>query len=535
MKKRIILTLVSLSFLLSLMAAADKPRLIIFISVDQMRADYLERFQADFSGGLKLLTEEGTVFRNAFLNYMPSETGPGHAALSTGCYPWKTGILSNNWVDPSSRKEIYCVEDTTAEKVDAEGGGFSPKKLEVSSIGDWLKSASPESRVIGISIKDRAAILMGGHRANFAFWYDPKTGHMVTSEYYTHSEPSWVRSFNESNWIDHHVPDAWKTLRPSVFYEQFGPDTLKGEKPWNGSTAFPHYFKPGKKSEMLPRSPFGDNLVLDFARSAIQSEQLGQREAVDLLCISLSCTDYIGHAFGPNSWEMADQMLRLDASLGSFISDAEQIVGRGRILIVLSADHGVLPLPEYTVNVLHGDARRILAKRTINPAIAALDQTLQKELGTNEHIIQEDAFLNYSAAAKGGVDSLHLEHRVKEGLLKIDGFADVYFRRELLDPSTPERPYLDYYRRGYFPPRGEDMLMRFCEGCLVTSSATGTSHGSPYPYDQHVPIVFWGTGVHAETVNRTVHTVDIAPTLAKLLHVPCPPTVDGTPLPELNR
>lgn len=533
MRKQIacIVTLIVVSTLT--LAASNRPKLVIFISVDQMRADYLERFKTEFTGGLKLLIDEGTVFRNATLNYAPSETGPGHAALSTGCYPSKTGILSNDWFDPSTRKDVYCVEDTSVEKVGAEGGGVSPKNLMVTTIGDWLKQASPHSRVIAVSAKDRAAILMGGKHANYAFWYDTKSGHMVTSEYYTRTEPQWVQTFNARNWVEHHVPDAWETLHPSPYYQGFGPDTFEGEMIWDGSTAFPHRFSPEKKNEQILRSPYGDMLVLDFARSAIRAEKLGQRNSVDLLCISLSCTDYIGHAFGPNSREMADQMMWLDKSLGSFLSNAERIVGRENILVALSADHAVMPLPEYTVRVEHRFARRISPQKSINPAVEALNRALEQELGTSEHIILANAFLNYPAALKAGIDSLELERRVKEGLLKIDGIADVYFRRELLDKERPERPFMEMIRRGYFPDRGEDFLIRFCENCLVSSSKTGTSHGSPYDYDTHVPVVFWGTGVKALTVDRGIHSVDIAPTLAKMLGLKYSSAVDGRPLNEL--
>jgi predicted AlkP superfamily pyrophosphatase or phosphodiesterase len=534
-KKRLILFLTLFSFAVPTLGAAIKPRLVIFISIDQMRADYLERFKESFAGGLKRLTREGIVFRNADLNYAPSETGPGHAALSTGSYPSRSGILSNDWIDPSTRKEVYCVDDSSAEKVDAEGGGFSPKNLEVTALGDWLKSASPHSKVIAISAKDRAAILMGGQHANCAYWYDSHSGHMVTSEYYTHSEPEWVRSFNKNHWIEDNVPAEWTTLHPSSYYDQFGLDSVEGEMKWNGSTVFPHRFSPKKRNEQILRSPYGDMLLLDFARSAVRIEKLGQRNSTDLLCISLSCTDYVGHAFGPNSREMADQMLRLDASLGTFLSDVERMVGRGNILLALSADHAVLPLPEYTIQIEHKFARRILPQNAINPGIEALDRLLAQELNTSDHIIQSDEFLNYAAALKVGIDSLELERRVKEGLLKIDGIVDVYFRRELLATSTPDRQYIQKFRRGYFGARGKDFIIRFCENCLISTSSIGTSHGSPYDYDTHVPLIFWGTGVNPGMSDRSVYTVDVAATLATILNIPYPEGVDGKPLSEVGK
>jgi predicted AlkP superfamily pyrophosphatase or phosphodiesterase len=522
----VLLTVVSLE-------SAQRPKLVLYISIDQMKAEYLDQFRRELTGGLKRLATEGTVFTNADLNYAPSETGPGHAALGTGSYPSKSGILSNEWVDLKTQKEVYCVEDSTAEKAEAEGGGVSPKHLLVTALGDWLRQASPDSKVIAMSIKDRAAILMGGQRPNFAFWYSRKSGHMVTSDYYTRDVPEWAKSFNGKDWIQQNVPESWTRLRPESVYARYGPDELEGEMKWGGSTAFPHRFEAEQRREQIVTSPYGDMMTLDFAREAVRSEKLGQRGVTDLLLISLSCTDYVGHAFGPNSQEMADQMIRLDRSLGSFIADIEKGLGRGNILVALSADHAILPLPEYMTTIQRKIGRRILPQKEINPKIEEFDQTLQREFGTTEHIIRSDAFLNYAAAARANVDSVALEHRVKEGLLKIDGIADVYFRRELMNGKSPDRPYLGKYQRGYFPPRGKDFLIRPCEYCLITTSSTGTSHGSPYRYDTHVAMVFWGKGIKSQKVSREVHTVDIAPTIAQYLGLSYPATVDGKPLREI--
>jgi len=533
MKRLVALVVGLILFTVVSLGAAQRPKLVIYITIDQMKAEYLDRFRNEFIGGFKRLATEGTVFTNADLNYAPSETGPGHATLGTGTYPRKSGILANRWLDPKTRKDVYSVEDSTAEKIDGEGGGMSPKNLLVTALGDWLKRASPDSKVIGASIKDRPPILTGGQHPDFAFWYDRRSGHMVTSGYYTRSIPEWVKSFNTKNWIQQNVPEAWTKLFPESVYTQFGPDELAGEMKWGGSTAFPHRFQANSKKDQFLTSPYGDMMILDFAREAVRSEKLGQRGVVDLLLISLSCTDYIGSAFGPNSHEMMDQIIRLDRSVGSFISDMEKVVGRGNLLVVLSADHAVQPLPEFRTTLEHKFGRRILLQRDINPKVEELDQTMQREFNTTERIIQLNAFLNYAAAASANVDSVALEHRVKEGLLKIDGIADVYFRRELMNGKNPDRPYLGKYQRGYFPPRGKDFLIRPCEYWLITSSATGTSHGSPYRYDTHVPMVFWGKGIKSGKVSREVNTVDIAPTIAQYLGLSYPATVDGKPLREI--
>jgi predicted AlkP superfamily pyrophosphatase or phosphodiesterase len=527
----------------------EKPQLIIFISVDQMREDYFPRFESQFTGGLKQLYSQGTFFTNADLNYASSATCLGHSSMSTGAYPRTSGIQENEWIDPLTRKSVYCVEDSTAGPVDGEGGGFSPHNLLVTGIGDWLKSASPHSKVITASGKDRAAILMGDKHPDYAFWYDKKTGHMVTSDYYAKDIPSWVQSFNNSDWVKNHVPDAWTLMRPEKMYANDEPDSFSAENTWWGkSKSFPHVFDPQRKSEEIMISPYCDMLVLDFAKEAIRKEQLGKRGVTDLLCLSLSNTDYIGHDFGPNSREMHDNMLHLDSALGAFFESVEKIVGRSHVLVVLTADHGVLPFPEYLTEIAHEKTEtitigtkservvpeRIIFKKQIRPGLDSLNKALQAQWNIHESLFEESGFLNYIAAEHAGVDSLQLERAVHKGLLSIPGVADVYFRRELANLKAAPQPFLDYFQRSYYEPRGEDYQIRYAPYTLVASRSTGTTHGSPYRYDTHIPIVFWNAEMKPEHISRRVHIVDIAPTLAHMLGVSYPHTVDGTPLKELQ-
>lgn len=528
----LILVFASLSFVFA--QSNHKPKLVVFISVDQMRADYLDRFAKEYTGGLKRLIKEGTVFTNAELNYATTETGPGHATLSTGTYPSISGILGNEWIEPVTRKKVYCVEDSTVGRVGSDSIAIaSPRNLVVTAIGDWLKRVSPNSKVITASIKDRAAVLMGGQHPNYAFWYDRKTGAMGTSTYYTQELPDWAKAFNASNWVENNVPNAWTKMMPDSVYANDGPDGMEGEFKWNGNSAFPHTFQPEKKNDQIASTPYGDKIVLDFAKEAVRAEKLGQRDVTDLLCVSLSCTDYIGHSFGPNSHEMHDQLLHLDRSLGEFFAYLEQQVGKGSFLVALSADHAVLPLPEYRSKILHQPGRRIAYNKGLRPAVEALDKALRKEFGVSDSLVQLEGFLNYTAAAKTGIDSLTLEKRIRAEMLTIDGIADIYFRRELMNKKTPERPYLGKFQRSFYPPRGEDFEIRGCEYCLLTSSTTGTSHGSAYTYDNHVPIVLWGKNITSKRVTRAVHTVDIAPTLAKIVGATYPKTVSGKPLAEV--
>ncbi|MDE3057098.1 MAG: alkaline phosphatase family protein [Bacteroidota bacterium] len=529
--------------------ATTKPHLIIFISVDQMREDYFSRFANECTGGLKRLYSEGVFYTNADLNYATSVTCLGHAAMSTGVYPRTSGIQENEWIDPVSRKPVYCVEDSAAGMVDGEGGGFSPNNLLVTAIGDWLKRASPKSKVIAVSGKDRAAILMGGKHPDYAFWYDRKTGHMVTSDYYTKEIPPWVHAFNNSNWIERHVPDAWTLMRSQKIYADDEPDSFSAENNWWGkSKSFPHVFDPQRKAEEIMISPYNDMLVLDFAKEAIQNEELGTRGAADLLCLSLSNTDYIGHDFGPNSREMHDNILRLDSSLGAFFDSAEKIVGKSHVLVVLTADHGVQPFPEYLTEHAHKTAEtievgtkservvpeRIIFKKQIQPKLDSLDKALQTQWGMHSSLFEEHGFLNYTAAAQAGVDSLQLEHAIRGGLLSIHGIADVFFRRELVERTMPPRPFLKYFQRSYYAPRGEDYQIRYEPYTLIASRGTGTTHGSTYRYDTHIPIVFWDAEMKPRHISRRIQSVDIAPTLAHLLGVPYPRSVDGLPLKEIR-
>jgi predicted AlkP superfamily pyrophosphatase or phosphodiesterase len=512
---------------------SPRPKLVLLVSIDQMRADYFERYGPEFTGGLGRLYREGLVYANADLNFASSETGPGHATLATGSYPRTHGILANEWIDPQTRKKVYCVVDSGAAQVEGEGGYYSPKNLVVTAFGDWLKVHSLSSKVISVSAKDRAAILMGGKQPDYAFWYDRKTGRMVTSSYYTQVLPQWMKDFNAANWVDKNLPAAWEKLKSEEVYAANGPDEMAGELKWGDDSSFPHAFLEERKKGDILTSPYGDLLVLDFARAAIAGERLGQRKVVDMLAIGLSCTDYVGHAFGPNSHEVHDHLLRLDAALGKFLEELENEFGEGKVLVALSADHGVLPLPEYLTQFKKENARRVRVDQELTPKAEALKQKLQHEFASPEPIIIEKDFLNYAAAAQRGLDSLALENKVRAELLKIDALADVYFRRELLEEKKNDRAYIDLFRRSYYPERGEDFQIRYCENCLITSYPTGTTHGSPYRYDVHVPVIFFGAGIQPGRVDRAIHTVDVAPTLAKFLGYDFPQRVEGAPLAEV--
>ncbi len=531
--KRLLLLLVPLIGCMSIVAAQQRPTLVVLLSIDQMRGDYLDRFGADFTGGFKQLANEGVVFTNAQLDYAASETGPGHATMSTGSYPRTNGIVGNEWLDPITRTEVYCVADSTALPVEGLGGGYSPKNLLVTAIGDWLKRASPRSRVFSTSMKDRAAILMGGKQPNAAYWFDA-AGRVVTSSYYMNSLPFYVKSFNASGWIERNVPNAWTKLLPDSVYNRFGPDEFEGEGLWNDKTTFPHEFHPARKASQMRTSPYGDLMTLAFAQELVRAEELGKRDTTDLLAVSLSCTDYVGHHYGPNSHEIHDHLIRVDRALGEFFTFLESYVGKNNVLIAFTADHGVCPLPEWSATVEGKRARRLNSTAVVRPAIERELDKLKQEWGISEPLVEHNAFINYRAASKTNIDSTTLEQRVRQALLSVDGIADVYLRRELLGPFTPDRPYLARFRKSYLSSRGEDFQIRVEEFSLITSRNTGSTHGSCYAYDNHVPLVFWGVGLKAARVNKEARTIDLAPTLAHLLGIPTPKTVEGKVLPDVR-
>lgn len=509
-----------------------QPRLIVFLAIDQMRADHLTRFAPLYRHGFKRLLEEGIHFENADLNYSGSSTGPGHATLATGTYPWKSGIVSNSYTDRATGKRVYCVADSTAGPVDGYGGMMSPRNLLVKGFGDWLKATSPASKVVSISYKDRAAILMGGKNPDAAYWYDRTSGRMASSSYYLPVLPGWVRQFNNSGWIAAHLPAQWTRLGPDSVYDIYGPDNMAGESLWSGQRTFPHPIEPGEESKRLFDTPWGNDYLFDFARAALQGEQLGKREAVDVLWISLSATDNVGSAFGPGSHEMIDNLLRIDLGLGKFLADLDSLFGRGGVFLALSGDHGVMPLPEFAVAHERLPARRINNGGAIDSAVRRMDSTLRSELGVTERIIKGGT-INMQALKGTNVPARTIEQRLREALLHIDGVADVYFLSELLDASTVQRPYLDHYRHSSLTGRSPDYFIRNCEYCLAGQDSVGTGHGSTYAYDTRVPLIFWGTGKAPGHVDRIVHTVDMVVTTARIFGIPVPPAIDGVPLKEL--
>lgn len=523
------------------------PRLVVFLSVDQMRAAYLDRFSSLYTGGLKRLRENGIVFENAYHEHGLTLTAPGHATLSTGCYPKRHGITANDFYNRKTRRMQYSVEDPGVQIVGVANKipSHSPVNLAVPAIGDWLKKDFRQGKVYAVALKDRSAILLGGQRPNQAYWYDDVTGHFISSSHYGSKVPQWVEGWVGKDWLKPDIEKGWhKKLADNAVYEKLaGPDFVIQENAVF-LPEFPHdkvrmggFVRPERRErEMIWTTPFGDKFTLRFARELIDRHELGADEVTDMLMVSCSSADVIGHHFGPDSQEVMDYYLRLDEYLEEFFQDLDEKVGNDRYLVVLSADHGVATMPEIAAD--QGlDARRITIPQ-FREIMEQFDANLQKTLGLNTALIHTANFngvsLNYEEADSKGISPENLRQQVADALKKMYFVADAFTLEELQMPN-PQRPYQELYQRSTFPGRGHDIKLRFKELYVVDYNPYGSTHGSPYDYDSHVPMVYYGFGLPAKRIERRVATVDVAPTLARLMHLSVNANqFDGQLIPEVT-
>jgi hypothetical protein len=482
-----------------------RPRLVILVAVDQFRADYLQRFRADYSGGLDLLLTKGAVFEDARLEHFPSVTATGHSTFLTGATPSLSGIIGNEWYDREQHRNVTSVSDEAVKLLGGSpGSGSSPHRLLVSTVGDELKlSDKSRSRVIGISLKDRGAILPAGHMADGAFWFDARTGNFVSSTYYFPELPGWVHQFN--------------ALRAG--------DRFKGVE-WMGRR-FPAQPGPGLY-EALPASPFGNDLVEEFAERAIRAERLGQRDVTDLLSVSFSSNDYVGHAFGPDSPQVRDISVRTDRLLGKFFAFVDKQVGLRNVVIVFTADHGVVSLPDLNAT------RRMPGGRVSDAGLRdAVQRALEKRFGEGEWISgtgEFDFYLNRDLIAGKKLSQSEVEQVAADALLAIPHVFRVYTRAGLMNGPPPD-PVTGKVLNGFNVQRSGDVWVLLDPYWIA--AAKGTTHGSPFVYDIHVPLMFMGPGIRAGRYFDPVAENDIAPTLAAILGVQFPSGSVGRILHEM--
>jgi predicted AlkP superfamily pyrophosphatase or phosphodiesterase len=505
----------------------SRPRLVLFVSVDQMRADYLERFRPLFTAGLKRLSEDGAVFTKAYYRHACAETGPGHSVLLSGRSPRSSGIVGNEWWDRTLRLKVNVVDDPAVRRLGGLGGrSASPAYYNAFTVGDMLKVQSPASRVVGVSFKDRAAILMGGRRADAAYWYETTDGRFVTSTWYMNEAPRWLDAWNARRLPDALAGRSWERLLkdPATYLRFAGEDAVDGE--WDRKdVVFPHRIRSAPPAvefyEDLRRTPFADEILLDFATTAMTNHDLGSDDATDILAVSFSASDAIGHTYGPDSQEQMDNMLRLDRTLGRLIDAAERRTGKGRTLVVLAADHGVMPL----VEVLK--ARGIDARRG---SLSELDAAVQKALavrfpGATGLIADPDPMeyvLDREAIARQRLKAEDVEATIREALLATGLIDAVYTQAQLIGTRPAGDPFFDLHQRAFFAPRSGDLIARVKRYVYLGGYVGGTGHGSPHDYDRHVPIVFLGPGIAPGRRDVEVGPEDIAWALGRLLGLPYP-------------
>ncbi len=522
------------------------PKLVVGIVVDQMRYEYLNRFNDKFGeGGFKRLRKDGFELKNAHYNFIPTETGPGHASIYTGTTPTFHGIIANDWYDKKLRDHVNCVSDPRQKVigVDKGKGQVSPWRLLTTTITDELKlSTQKKSKVIGISFKDRGAVLPGGHMADGAYWYDGNTGKFISSTYYFADQlPAWVQKFNQQNLADKYLSQVWNTVYPINQYTESGSDDSPYEIKFTGMArpVFPYDLKELRKSngnfELLWYTPFGNDYLTDFAKATLESEKMGQGTYTDFLSISYSSTDAIGHKVGPNAVEIEDVYIRLDKNIEDLLATLDKKVGAGKYTVFLTADHGVSDVAQSLI-----DNRISAGYFNTENVMKGLKDYLKnyfpdKEL--IENISNEMIYFNSNVfqnnPREAGIDFIIAAELINKYLMQFDGVANVYTESILRQGRYEEEGLKGMVLRGYNPKRSGDLIYVLEPSWYTSGRIQGTSHGSAYTYDTNVPVLFYGSNVKKGFSVRH-HTVsDIAPTLSVILKIKFPNGCTGNPVEEM--
>jgi predicted AlkP superfamily pyrophosphatase or phosphodiesterase len=482
-----------------------RPKLVLAIVIDQFRYDYVTRFRSEYHAGLDRLLTRGAVFTSARFIHFPTVTAVGHSTFLTGATPSVSGIVGNDWYDWEEHKHVTSVSDSSTQLLGGNGGsGSSPRRLLVSTVGDELKLAHHEkSRVIGISLKDRASILPSGHAADGAYWFDPKSGDWVSSTYYVPDLPSWVKQVNLERpgdrykgvtWLNHKMPDSGSELYTAI-----------------------------------DKSPFGNELIERFAERALESEQLGKHENTDLLTVSFSSNDYVGHEFGTFSAEEHEVVLRTDEYLARLFQAVDRQVGLDNVMVVFTGDHGVSPSAEESRAARMPGGR--LPYRTVADAIQA---ALVKQYGDGAWVLGSwdlSIYLNHDLAAQKSLDQAEVDRVAARAAFAVPHVLRVYTREQLKDGAVSGDEMSRRMENGFNERRSPDIA--FLPEPYWLFAGITTTHGSTYGYDAHVPVIFMGAGIRPGEYDESIIVNDIAPTLATILRVETPSGSIGRVLAEM--
>lgn len=523
----------------------EKPKLVIGIIVEQLRYDQIEKFRSRFGeNGIRRLLNEGTYFQNASFQYLLTQSAPGHATISTGAEPSHHGITSDNWYVPLKNELIYCTGDVSVNPVGGsyETGLHSPVNLQSSSFSDELKMATGgKAKVFSVGLKQNPAIFSAGHAADGVFWFDDITGTWMSSTYYIDSLPSWVTDFNAMNSSEILLGNPWELLKSPENYSDCVPDSNGFEFGFNGINYFPYDLKklsskgrlnPEYDFSFIKETPFGNSLTTDFARKLIEMENLGQDDITDYLSVCYASTDYIGHRFGPSSVEMADAIFRLDRDIENLLGFLNEKVGKRNILVYFTSSHGVSEIPA------------VLEKNRIpsgyfrqNQALQLLRSYLNAIYGEGDWVkgySEKQVFLNRVLIEDARLPLEEVQKKVARFLVQFTGVASAY-PYSAFEANDFGNGNLRRIINNFSPQRSGDVIVTLNSGWVEKEGDNVANHNSPYEYDSHVPLIWYGWSINRATVTRKVNMTDIAATLSSLCKVPYPNACTGEPLFELFR
>ncbi|WP_052444253.1 alkaline phosphatase PafA [Flammeovirga sp. OC4] len=524
----------------------DKPKVVVGIIVDQMKYDYISRYWDSFGqDGFKKLVNDGYNVRNGQYNYAPTVTGPGHASVYSGTSPAYHSIVNNNFYDRELRKSVYCVDDKRYQTVgsDSKNGQKSPYRLAVTNLSDELKWASNfRSKVISVSIKDRSAVLPAGHKADAAYWLDEKNGNWITSSFYIDQLPDWVTALNEgkNRPIDQYMKSDWTLSLPIEEYTASTEDDTPYESlfPGKDKPTFPYSIKKavvadrvraktGKKYDIIKGTPYGNTIVTEMAMSVIDNENMGQDNFTDLLAVSYSSTDYAGHAYGPQSIEVQDMYIKLDQEIATLINHLDQKVGKGQYVIFLTADHAGAQNAAFMRDRMNFEAKNIKSKEDTE----YIEKALNARFGEGKYVASNysgQLYLDREFIKEKGLDLEEVQKATAEAFMELPQYTHALLGKDL------ER---NEYSQGYkgliynaFNPRFSPDVFGVLRSHYVDYGPAGTTHFSPYKYDTHVPILFYGWNIKAGETHAPHTVTEIAPTICSFLNMNYPSGCYSNPI-----
>ena len=511
----------------------EKPKLVVFLVVDQMRPDLLTRFDKLYKGGFKWLMNKGIWYSNTHHEHSYTATGPGHSAIGYGQYPGKIGVIGNSFYDRDLGRNVNCVEDRVAKVIGAkEGKARSTSRYDFNGLGDWLKSSNPNSKVISIAGKDRAACLLGAKKPDISIYYN-YAGSFISSDYYVDKPPTWLTDFNKSLNIESYKDSLWeKTLENHYYGKLSRKDHYYGEGDDYLNAVYSPVFPIGFDHDSDPKSsimgrPWFEREILNLSLNAIAEEGLGNDLDPDLLFIGFSAMDWIIHDYGPFSQEVMDACLKLDRYLGTFINRLDDIVGLDNVLFVLTADHGGLPLPEYVVE--QGGIGGRINDSHFKEALQWVDEEFEERFG-NKFYHREGAnfFLDKKKMKTENISADTVYNIVSQYLLNVEGIEKMIIKDSILASNSSDK--ITKRLKNMINIHKTPEIFPIVTPGYLFRSPYGTSHGSPYDYDTHVPLIFSRTQFRSKTQDVYQATVNIAPTIAKYLGVEIPSYCDGVPI-----